>query len=136
MDILFVDDERDYLLLMEAIFEPTRIKLHCAGSGEEAVKAVKDKSFDLIFTDVNMPGMSGLELIRRLRKMGVDTPVVILTSHFSPVIYTQAMEAGATDIFCKETSLNGIVSIINKVTGDTGNLKISNGLKYKKLTNH
>lgn len=125
MDILFVDDERDYLFLMETILESTEIGVHCAVGGEEAIKMVKERTFDLILTDFNMPKMNGLELIRRLREMAIYTPAVLLTSNLSPEVYAQAIQAEVNGIFVKETGLKGIAAIINQVTRDPGNLKIS-----------
>ena len=61
-DILVVDDDRQILELVKRILEREGIVAHCVASGEEALEKMRERTFSLMITDLNMPGLDGLEL--------------------------------------------------------------------------
>ena len=84
--VLFVDDDRDILKLATTFFESLGMAVHCAASGEEALGKVRERRFCLMVTDLNMPGLDGLQLARRVREIAPDMPVVMGTGDTSPEI--------------------------------------------------
>lgn len=108
MKILVVDDERDIKRLFEQRFRKERrnglIDLHFAFSGEEALHILqKDgiEDFSIIFSDINMPKMSGLELLRIVNEHYPDLNVYMITAYGDEKNRFQAMELGASGYLTK-----------------------------------
>jgi len=113
--ILFVEDE-------EEIRENIRIYLRykeyepiVAFNGEHALELLKTHQPDLILSDMVMPKMDGMQLLRNLSKNGMDIPVVIVTAHGTMDSAIAAMKNGACDFITKPIDLDFMVQVINKV---------------------
>ncbi|MEW6366786.1 MAG: response regulator [Acidobacteriota bacterium] len=108
--ILLVDDEVEFL-------EPLCIRLTRRGvacttalSGEDALKALASgEGYDCAVVDVKMPGMDGLELLRRMRRDYPAVPVILLTGHASVELGVQGMELGAFEYLLKPTELDELL---------------------------
>ena len=101
MHILLVDDERK---LADAIAEGLRSEEYVvtyAQSGEHAITALRDEHFDAVLLDVMLPRRSGLEVLRELRRTGLKTPVLLLTSRDSIEDRVLGLDAGADDYLVK-----------------------------------
>lgn len=96
MRILFLDDEEMIRDLFREIFG-TIHDLTLIGSAEEALEVCKDKSFDLIITDVRLPKMSGIDFISRLRDKEINTPFIVITGNQDIEISIRALRLGAVD---------------------------------------
>ena len=109
MKILVVDDERDVQVLFEQRFrkEMRSGEMHFvfAFSGEEALGFLKDLNHEavLILSDINMPGMSGLELLRHIKEKHHEPPpvVMMITAYGDAENYNTAMRLGADDFLTK-----------------------------------
>jgi CheY-like chemotaxis protein len=106
--ILVVDDEPDVADLFRQQFRKelraSRFAMEFAQSAPEAlarVGAANDASLILILSDVNMPGMSGLELLPRARQARPDVPVIMITAYGDADTRRKAIEAGAAGLFTK-----------------------------------
>jgi CheY-like chemotaxis protein len=106
MRILIVDDEiRVAMVLAESV----RFQGHeaiVAGSGEEGLALLDQTHPHAVFLDLVMPGMSGLEVLRRIRQSHPALPVVVLTGHASSAQIDEAKRLGATDCITKPFVLN------------------------------
>ncbi|HVD30614.1 MAG TPA: GAF domain-containing protein [Methylomirabilota bacterium] len=100
--VLAVDDKPENVRLLEAILVPAGYEVVGAGSGEDALAKARAQRFDIILTDIVMPGMSGYELCRTLRKdpATAHLPIVTITASGSEE-KTEALEAGADDFVAK-----------------------------------
>ena len=114
---LIVDDSRMMrgmlgLTLREAKFDVTE-----ANDGVEALDTIKDKQFDLIITDINMPNMGGIELVEKLRRDSRcrATPILILSTESSDDLKSQGRKAGANGWIVKPFVPKGLIRIVNKV---------------------
>ncbi len=99
--LMIVDDE---MIVRESLLNWLRKYGHeidTAASGSEALEKIEQKHFQLLFVDIKMPGMDGLELLERVRKDYPDTLVVIITAHGSIESAARAMRAGASDYLLK-----------------------------------
>lgn len=109
MKILVVDDEKDVQLLFEQRFRKEiksgELEMAFAFSGEEALEYLKIHHHEavLILSDINMPGMSGLELLRQIKEKYEQPPpvVMMITAYGDDENYNQAMELGADDFLTK-----------------------------------
>ena len=99
--LLVVDDEESIRELLEIMLKREGYEVETASSGENAVKALGKRSFDAVITDIAMPGMSGIELLTRVRRQSHDTAVVVMTAHGSTESAVEAMKLGATDYLTK-----------------------------------
>ena len=99
--ILLVDDEPQVLSAIGTLLSTQGHEIVEAGNGEEGLQALAENSCDLVVTDVIMPRMDGLAMIRSLRKTNPDTPVIVLTAHGSIDMAVTAMKLGATDYLTK-----------------------------------
>lgn len=109
MKILVVDDETDIQALFEQRFRKEIrnrvVEFEFAFSGEEALKYLDDHQHEavLILSDINMPGMSGLELLSRIKKKKIDPPpvVMMITAYGDTENYNTAKELGADEFLTK-----------------------------------
>jgi two-component system response regulator PilR (NtrC family) len=103
--LLVVDDERGVREVLSVLFERAGYAVRTSPSGEQALLAYAEWAPDVVLTDLTMPGMSGLELLRQLKAAaaneGRDVPVIILTAHGSTGSAVEAMKEGAFDYVAK-----------------------------------
>ena len=81
--LLFVDDEANVLELLTRMFEK-RFNVICAGSGSEALEILKARPIDLLLTDQKMPEMTGIQLARAARELGIEVTTILLTAYTDP----------------------------------------------------
>ena len=106
--VLVVDDEPDVESLFRQQFRrdlrAQRFVMDFAGSAPAALTRIAgtlDQSLILILSDINMPGMTGLEMLPRVKEMRPDVPVIMITAYGDPETRRRAMESGATGLLTK-----------------------------------
>jgi two-component system response regulator HydG len=100
-NVLLVDDEQNILLTYKAILERGGHRVATASTAEEALKTFEAEGADIIVTDMNMPGMSGIELVKLIRQRSQGTEIIVMTGAGSERTGIQAMQAGAYDYLRK-----------------------------------
>ena len=99
--ILIVDDEPNVRLVFRTTLESTGAELAAAEDGEAALVWLKDHRADLVLLDLQMPRVGGMVVLERLRAIGNDVPVIIITAHGSIPDAVAAMKLGAIDFLSK-----------------------------------
>ncbi|MBN2892646.1 MAG: PAS domain S-box protein [Bacteroidales bacterium] len=99
--ILIAEDDLFSQLLFSELFDVDSIDLEIVKDGHEVVQRIKNKSYDLIILDVDMPELNGLETSRQIRKLGINTPILIQTAYALNVDKNKSLEAGANDYINK-----------------------------------
>lgn len=112
--ILVVDDERAHRQLLGAALERNGYAAVGAGNGEEALAALRDGSFDLIITDLKMPGMDGVSLLRSARALDPDLVGIVMTGQGSIDSAVEAMKAGAQDYILKPFDLTLLLQVVSR----------------------
>jgi len=102
--LLIVDDDADMRLLLAEYFRRLGFEVHERDSGQAALEPALTGSFDCLILDVSMPGMSGLELLKRVRDRGIHTAALFLTAHDALSDKVAGFEAGADDYLAKPFS--------------------------------
>ena len=102
--LLIVDDDSDMRLLLAEYFRRLGFEVHERESAVEALEPASSGHFDCFIFDVAMPGMTGLDLLRRVRERGVRTPAMFLTAHDDIDDKVRGFEAGADDYLAKPFS--------------------------------
>ena len=112
--ILVVDDDEAVRLVLGGLLEQDGHHVERARSGRDALARIVPASIDVVLTDVRMPGMSGMELLERVRAEHPEVPVVMLTAHGSVPLAVEAMRAGATDFLTKPFEREEVLRAIAK----------------------
>src|SRR5215467_10084755 len=115
--ILAVDDSTTMRQMVSFTLSNAGHEVLEAQNGDEALKLAKNNKFDLIITDVNMPGMNGIELVRALRALPECkfTPVLMLTTEGGADMKQQGKAAGATGWIVKPFNPEVLLSTLKKV---------------------
>ena len=114
LKLLLVDDEVEFLEPMKVRLERRGIACTTARSGEEALAVLGASPVECAVVDVKMPGMDGLELLRRLRRLYPEVPVVLLTGHASVELGVQGMELGAFEYLLKPIELDELLDTVRR----------------------
>src|SRR2546430_16703287 len=112
--VLVVDDERRLRRLLQILLERMGIESVGAESGEEAFERFQAEKFDLVLTDLKMPGMTGLELLARVREVDAEVPVMLLTAYGTVQTAVDAMKLGAFDYVLKPFDLEVVELTVRK----------------------
>lgn len=104
--VLIVDDEEEIVAFMGRFLKRLNIDSVLAISGEEALEKYKTESFDCVFLDVHLGGISGIEVLKRIKAINKDAKVVIITGSISSDNQTKVLEYGATDYIQKPIELS------------------------------
>lgn len=99
--ILVVDDEKNIRLTVSRSLETLGITVHTAVNGEEALQKLGEGRFGLVFLDLKMPGMDGMEVLRRIKVDWPTIQVIIITAHGTIGSAVEAMKLGAVDFIQK-----------------------------------
>ena len=113
--ILIVDDEPDMLKLLSMILrEKTPYEITTTNNPIEAIELVKKERFDIVISDLKMPGLDGIEIIDAVKKVDEDTPVIIVTAYGTVESATEAMQKGGFDFITKPFRKEHILFTIDK----------------------
>jgi len=124
--VLVVDDELGPRESLRMILKPL-YDVRTATNGQEALDCIQKEKVDLITLDIKMPGLSGMDVLRELRKLGSDAAVVIVTGYGTLTNVQDAIRYGAVDFVSKPFNVPDIVAIVNKsVAQRTYNRKVKN----------
>jgi len=104
--ILIVDDEPGIRQSLKGVFEDEGFPTDSVASGEECLKKVADKDYDLVLLDIWLPGIDGLETLRRLRERSPETRVIMISGHATIATAVAATKLGAYDFIEKPLSLD------------------------------
>ncbi|RPJ77567.1 MAG: response regulator [Deltaproteobacteria bacterium] len=107
--ILMVDDETDFLETMIKRLKKRNLKVTGAGSGEEAIKILKDTPMDVVVLDVRMKGIDGIQTLKEIKKMCPLVEVIMLTGHASLEVAVEGMEMGAFDYLMKPMDIDELL---------------------------
>ena len=131
--ILLVEDDEDFGRSLALILKHKGFLPQWSASGEQALEVLSGKQFDVVITDMLMPGMNGLEFLRKFREQhGFDTPVVMITGYGSVNEAVEAMKAGAFGYFLKPVNQDEICLTLEKAM-EMGRLKTENLLLRQEL---
>jgi len=114
--ILVIDDELDMLMLLRMIIEDkTDYEVETTNNPSEGLKLLAENHYDLVITDLKMPGMDGIELFDELKEIKPDIPVIIITAYGSLEIADEAMKKGVADFITKPFRQDNILFTMNRV---------------------
>jgi len=124
--ILIVDDEAGPRESLRMILKPI-YKIYTAANGKEALALIQKENIDLVTLDLNMPGLSGIDVLKEIKKIKSDVEVIIITGYGTLKNAQEVIRYGAGDFISKPFNVADIISIISKSFERRNyNLKINN----------
>ena len=125
--ILVVDDDAFVREMLSSILEASGYVVETAENGQDAIdKYIADPGISLIVSDVNMPEMDGIQLIKELRKKSLDVPIIMVTSVSSISVAVDALSSGAIDYVLKDEGIQETINITVKRALEKHQLKLQN----------
>jgi two-component system, NtrC family, response regulator len=112
--ILVIDDEPNYQIVLSELLREEGFEVYTTSTGENALKMARGTDLDLIITDMRMPGMSGLELLKAFKALNRDLPVIMITAFGEVEKAVEAMQAGAFNYLTKPFNNDELVVSIRK----------------------
>ena len=113
--VLIVDDEKNIRLTLSQALEVLEVETDTAANGEEALAKLKEKEFGLILLDLKMPGMDGMEVLRRVSEIRPDIRMIIITAYGTVESAVEAMKLGAADFIQKPFAPEEIRGLVSRV---------------------
>jgi two-component system response regulator AtoC len=113
--VLIVDDEEAVSAVLAGLLSQEGYQPRVASSGEEAMHLLETELADVVITDLQMPGMSGMDVLSRIATQWPDIPVIVLTAHGTIQAAVDAMKAGAQDFMLKPFDRAELLYVVNKV---------------------
>ena len=114
--ILVVDDEPSILKLLKEALTQWGYQVACVGTGAEALEAIRTELFDAAITDIRMPEMSGLDLLREIKRHDESIEVVVMTGYPTIASAVEALKEGAYDYLSKPLILDELRHLMARVT--------------------
>ena len=131
MKVLVVDDERSIRNSMKDILEYENIEVVLAENGATALEIFKKNSFDLVFCDIKMQGMDGIEVLDKMQGLNAETPIVMISGHGNIDTAVECIKKGAYDFIEKPLDLNRILITLRNATDKTALVKETKKLQRK-----
>lgn len=131
MRILVIDDERPIRNSMKEILSDEGYEVDVAENGASALEMVEKEKYDVIFCDIKMPGMDGIEVLDKLGEAGVESSVIMISGHGDIDTAVECIRKGAYDFIQKPLDLNRILITVKNATDKTKLVQETKTLKKK-----
>ncbi len=128
MKILVIDDEKPTLSMFKLFLDAYGYDVHVAENGEQGLDLFNEISPDIVFTDIKMPGIDGLEVLRQIRTKDMDAQVIIITGHGDLEKAIEALDLDASDFINKPVERQALNSALSRVEK---RIKMTNGMQFK-----
>jgi DNA-binding NtrC family response regulator len=117
MKILVVDDEELICWSLKRTFERhAGHSVCCVYTGNEAIQKIMENQYDVVITDLKLPDVNGHELVRKIKELGVDTPVIVISSYLSEEMLNDVMKQGVVRCINKPFQIEDILNDVEHIT--------------------
>lgn len=113
--VMVVDDETKMQRVLEIMLKRMGHEVECAGTAEEALQVLQGTPADLVISDLRMPGIGGIGLLKSLREQGNEVPIIIMTAHGTIESAVEAMKLGACDYIVRPFDVDALELAINRI---------------------
>ncbi|WP_097147618.1 response regulator [Ureibacillus acetophenoni] len=115
-ELLIVDDHQGIRLLLKEVFNKEGYLVHLATSGAEAIRLVEKYNLHCVLLDMKIPDMNGLEIIKRIKNINCDLPIIMMSAFSEQTLIEKALEQGASCFFTKPFNIHDLITTVkNKV---------------------
>ena len=112
--ILVVDDERGARMALEVPLRLSRYDVTAVSDAKAAIELVSENHFDVLLTDVYMPGMTGIELVQEFRRLSPETKIIVMTAQGSLETALKAVQLGAFDFIAKPFNIEEVLALVRR----------------------
>lgn len=109
--LLLVDDENDIVEILRELLTPYTAKITVARDGVEGLQIIRAGEIDALISDIQMPRMNGLQMLAETRRMGLETPFVVLTAYGDRHNFQEAVRLNATDFLEKPFAAKEVIRV-------------------------
>ncbi|WP_367360183.1 sigma-54-dependent transcriptional regulator [Syntrophus sp. (in: bacteria)] len=131
--ILVVDDDTSMRMALCETLESCGYLVEAAANGIEALDKFRAGAFEAVITDMRMPGMSGMEVLKSIKKISPESPVILITAYGTVNTAVEAMKEGASDFIMKPFSLEDIEFVVKNVLATQGGKDEKGGRAERKI---
>jgi two-component system response regulator GlrR len=118
-NVLLVDDDESLLRLMAIRLKGEGYNVQCAGGGREALRLINTQNFDVVLSDLRMPGLDGLSLFEEIMGLGKDVPVILMTAHGTIQDAVEATQRGVFGFLTKPIDHDELRSLMEKAVSQS-----------------
>jgi DNA-binding response OmpR family regulator len=115
--VLVIDDEETVRNILQKLLSQANHRVTVANNGEKGVQLFQEKEFDIVLTDLGMPGMSGWEVCQRIKKIKHTTPVGMITGWGMELSQDKMKEYGLDFILSKPFDFSQVVKVVSETIG-------------------
>ncbi|WP_108061969.1 response regulator [Poseidonibacter lekithochrous] len=116
LKLLFVEDEQDLLDIISGALVKLKANFLTANNGVEALERLEENSdIDAVITDINMPYMNGLEMIKNMKERGLDIPIIVMAAHTETEYLEKAKEFGVDEYILKPFDFIKFIDLITSM---------------------
>ena len=116
LDILFVDDDQQILDLVKSYLLCRGLEVTTLNDGLKALETLKKKNFDIVFSDLIMPEIDGLALLKAIKQLSPETEVIIVTGYASVESAIEALKLGVYDYLQKPITFQRLQILIDRIS--------------------
>jgi two-component system OmpR family response regulator len=114
MRVLLIDDEKELVATLSERLDLRGVENDWVTSGDAGLKLISEKPYDCVVVDLKMPGLSGFDSIKAIKKMRPQTHVILLTGHSAAEDLDHALELGADHYMVKPVEFDDLLSLMQK----------------------
>jgi len=115
INVLLIEDNKINQLVTQKSLMKMNCNVEIVENGSDALAILKNTTFDLILTDINLPDISGFELTKKIKELNIPTPVFAVTAYSYEEIKLQAIESGIDEVFVKPFKVQELAAKINEI---------------------
>src|SRR5574341_2218232 len=116
LKILVIDDHPEHAEILKTMITGPSCEIQTCTQGKEACDLIHKEKFDLVFTDIYMPDINGVQIMKEIKKTSPETEVVPMTAFGDWGIYTETLKLGAREFINKPFNASEVRDIVNRVT--------------------
>lgn len=113
--VLYVEDDEKVKMQTSKVLSIYFENIKTASDGKEALEKFKNEKFHIVFTDINMPKMDGLQLVNHIRRIDLNTPIVVFSAYDNTEYFLKSIEYGVDGYILKPFKFNQIQKVIEKI---------------------
>lgn len=115
MELLIVDDQQGIRLLLKEVFKKEGFQTHLAATGIEALQIVEQADISLVLLDMKIPGMDGIEILKRIKEIKPHISVIMMTAYGELGVIQEALDLGAMKYFTKPFDIFEVRDEVKKI---------------------
>jgi two-component system, NtrC family, response regulator PilR len=113
--IMIIEDDKEMRSLLKDFLEEEGFETDSASNGVDALQVLSKDHFDLVITDIRMPGLTGLDILPRMRRLKPEIPIIVMTAYGSDDVRRRSLERGATIYLEKPIHLSKLRTVIREM---------------------